>query len=117
MNRNYLFNKACQGLRRFVQEAIIRNDRKYLITIVDFKSMRMSVWHVKDFPVLNLSANCDVITAPFGWFAAWCFGLCSKFLIVSNRLRMSFCSFGKRVSGYIYKSFSIELVGDVCNAR
>ena len=61
--------------------------------------------------MLNLSANCDVITAPFGCFAAWCFGLCS------SRLRMSFCSFEKKVSGYIYKSFSVELVGDVCNAR
>ena len=30
---------------------------------------------------------------------------------------MSFCSFEKKVSGYIYKSFSVELVGDVCNAR
>ena len=66
---------------------------------------------MKDFPVLNLFANCGAITAPFGWFAAWCFGLCL------SRLRMSFCSFGKRVSGYIHKSFSIELVGDVCNAR
>ena len=111
MNRNYLFNKACQGLRRFGQEAIILNDRKSPITIVDIKSMRMRVWHVKDFPVLNLSANCGAITAPFGCFAAWCFGLCL------SRLRMSFCSFGKRVSGYIHKSFSIELVGDVCNAR
>ena len=111
VNRNYFFNKACQGLRRFGQEAIMLDDRKYLITMVDIKSMRMSVWHVKDFPVLNLSANCGAITAPFGWFAAWCFGLCL------SRLRMSFCSFGKRVSGYIHKSFSIELVGDVCNAR
>ena len=25
MNRNYLFNKACQGLRRFGQEAIIKD--------------------------------------------------------------------------------------------
>ena len=67
--------------------------------------------------MLNLFANCGAITAPSGWFAAWCFGLYSKFLIVDHRLRMSFCSFEKRVSGYMHKSFSVELVGDVRNAR
>ena len=61
--------------------------------------------------MLNLSANCGAITAPFGWFAAWCFGLCL------SRLRMSFCLFGKRVSERTHKSFSIEFAGDVCNAR
>ena len=61
--------------------------------------------------MLNLSANCGAITAPFGWFAAWCFGLCL------SGLRMLLYSFEKSVSGYIHKSFLIELVGDVCNAR
>ena len=61
--------------------------------------------------MLNLPANCGAIAALFGCFATWCFVLCL------SRLKMSFCSFEKRVSGYIHKSFSVELVGDVCNAR
>lgn len=61
--------------------------------------------------MLNSNVGYGAIAAPFGCFAASCFGLCS------SRLRMSFCSFEKRASGYIHKSFSVEFVGDVCNAR
>ena len=61
--------------------------------------------------MLNLSANCDAIIAPFGCFAAWCFGLCL------SGFRVLFCSFEKRVSEHTHKSFSIEFAGDVCNAR